>query len=143
MSVPVAERRGSGAAVALLRIAGAGLLLAIAGIHLYLWQDGYRDIPDIGNAFMAQAVLGIGGALLLLVSPARFVRGAAVLGALFSAGSLLALLLSSVKLFGRDPGMFDFVESPAANLWGETVLVEVAGLVVLTVLAVVAPRLRR
>ena len=135
--------RSTGTAIALLRLAGAALLTAIAGIHLYLWQDGYRDIDVIGPAFLLQAVLGVAGALLLLVAPPRFLPGAAVLGALFAAGSLGALLLSSVELFGRAPGLFDFVESPAAFLWGESVVVEVAALVVLSVLAVLSLSRRR
>ena len=136
-------RRTGGAAVALLRLAGAALLAAIAGIHVYLWQDGYRDIDVIGPAFLLQAVLGFAGAVLVVVAPPRFLAAAAVLGALFAAGSLAALLLSSVELFGRAPGLFDFVESPVAHLWGESVVVEVAALVVLAVLAVLAPSRRR
>ncbi|MGY1745625.1 hypothetical protein [Blastococcus sp. SYSU D00695] len=136
------RRRGGGTAVALLRLAGAALLAAIAGIHLYLWQDGYDSIDVIGPAFLLQAVLGFGGALLVLVAPPRLLPLAATLGALFAAGSLAGLLLSSVELFGRSPGLFDFVESPAAHLWGETAVVEIGALVTLAVLAVLAPRRR-
>ena len=73
--VAVAQGRGTGVAIALLRLAGAALLAAIAAIHLYLWQDGYDAIDVIGPAFLLQAVLGFGGALLLLV--ARSVPAAA------------------------------------------------------------------
>ncbi|SEP15498.1 hypothetical protein [Trujillonella endophytica] len=143
MTETLAQKRGGGTATALLRLAGAALLAAIAGIHLYLWQDGYDSIDVIGPAFLLQAVVGFAGALLLVVAPPRILPAAAVLGALFAAGSLAAILLSSVELFGRAPGLFDFVESPAADLWGETVVVEVAALVVLTVLAVLTLSRRR
>ncbi|RBY85131.1 hypothetical protein [Blastococcus sp. TF02A-26] len=143
MSAPVAQRRGLGTAVALLRLAGAGLLAAIAGIHLYLWRDGYDSIDVIGPAFLLQTVLGFGGALLLLVAPPRLLVWAAVLGLLFSAGSLAALLQSTRGLFGLEPGLFDFVESDVAPLWQETFWVEVAAVVVLLVLTVLAAVRRR
>jgi hypothetical protein len=76
-----------------LRLLGAVLLLlAIAGIHFSLWQDGYRNIPAIGPAFLLQTVIGVGGALLVLIAPRRLLPVAAVLGALFAVGSLGALL---------------------------------------------------
>ncbi len=119
-----------------LRLIGATLLLAIAGIHLYLWQQGYRDIDVIGPAFLLQSVIGIGGALLVLVAPRRLLPVAAVLGALFALGSLGALLVSTFV------GLFGFVESTAAQLWWETLWVEIAATVVLAALAVVAARRR-
>jgi hypothetical protein len=143
MTAPVASRRGTGTAIALLRLIGAGLLAAIAGIHLYLWQDGYDSIDVIGPAFLLQAVLGFGGALLLLVSPPRLLAWASVLGLLFSVGSLAALLQSTRGLFGLEPGLFDFVESDVAPLWEETFWVEVAAVVVLLVLTVLAAARRR
>jgi hypothetical protein len=143
VTAPVAQRRGTGAAVALLRLAAAGLLVAIAGIHLHLWQDGYDSIDVIGPAFLLQAVLGVGGALLLLVAPPRLLAWAVVPGLLFSAGSLAALLQSTRGLFGLEPGLFDFVESDVAPLWQETFWVEVAALVVLTVLLLLLAVVRR
>jgi hypothetical protein len=134
---------GTGIAVALLRLAGAGLLGAIAGIHLYLWQDGYDAIDVIGPAFLLQAVLGIGGALLVLVAPPRLLVWAALLGTLFAVGSLGALLQSTYGLLGLEPGMFDFVESDAAQLWRETFWVEIAAIAVLGLLTVLAASRRR
>ena len=130
-----ATARG-GAAIAVLRLLGAALLLAIAGIHLYLWSRGYAGIDVIGPGFLAQTVLGVGGALLLLVSPPRLLTAATVLCALFAAGSLAALLWSTFA----PGGLFGFVESTAATLWWETLWVEVAAVVVLTALAVLAVR---
>ena len=143
MTATVKQGRGTGVAIALLRLAGAVLLAAIAAIHLYLWQDGYDSIDVIGPAFLLQAVLGFGGALLLLIAPPRLLVWAAVLGLLFSAGSLAALLQSTRGLFGAEPGLFDFVESDVAPLWQESFWVEVAAVVVLLVLTVLAAGRRR
>src|SRR3954453_20273730 len=94
-------RRGSGTALGILRILGALLLLALAGIHFYLWQQGYDSIDVIGPAFLADTILGVGGALLVLVSPLRWLPIAAALGAALSIGTLGALILSTpVGLFG-------------------------------------------
>jgi hypothetical protein len=115
---------------------GAGLLLAIAGIHLYLWQQGYRNIEVIGPAFLLQVVIGVGGAVLVLIAPRRLLPVAAALGALFAAGSLGALIVSTTV------GLFGFVESTAAQLWWETFWVELAAIVVLGVLTALAARRR-
>ena len=119
-----------------LRVLGAVLLLAIAGIHLYLWQQGYRNIAVIGPAFMLQAIIGVGGALLVLVARGRLLPVAAALGALFALGSLGALLVSTFV------GLFGFRESTAAYLWWETLWVEIAAVVVLAVLAGLTARRR-
>lgn len=126
-----------------LRVAGAALLAAIAAIHLYLWQDGYDSIDVIGPAFLLQAVLGFGGALLLLVAPARFLAPVAALGLIFAVGSLGALLQSTYGVLGMEPGMFDFVESDVAPWWQETFWVEIAAIAVLLVLTVLAVARRR
>ena len=143
MTTTLSQGRGTGVAIALLRLAGAALLAAIAAIHLYLWQDGYDTIPTIGDAFVVQAVLGFGGAVLLLISPARYLVWAALLGLLFSIGSLGALLQSTYGLLWLDPGMFDFVESDVAPWWKETFWVEIAAIAVLLVLTVLAAARRR
>lgn len=126
----------TGAAVALLRLAGAALLAAIAVIHLYLWQQGYSGIDVIGPAFVAQAALGVGGALLLLGAPPRLVPWAATLGALFAAGSLAALVVSTTV------GLFGFVETTTATLWWESFWVEAAAVVVLLALVFLTTRRR-
>ena len=79
-------------------------------------------------------VVPLGGALLLLVTRGRLLTVAAVLGALFSLGSLGALLVSTFV------GLFGFVESTAADLWWETFWVEVVAIVVLTALAGLSAR---
>ena len=126
------QRRRSGAMVWLLRLLGAVLLLAISAIHLYLWQQGYDGIEVIGPAFLMQAVLGVGGAGLLLITPARWLHWVAALDWLFAAGSLAALLISTTV------GLFGFVETTTATLWWETLWVESAAIVVLAALFFVA-----
>ena len=126
------QRRRSGALVWVLRLLGAALLLAIAGIHLYLWSQGYDGIDVIGPAFLLQSILGIGGAGVLLVTPQRWLPWVAALGAAFAAGSLAALLISTTV------GLFGFVETTTATLWWETLWVEIAAIVVLGALAVVS-----
>jgi hypothetical protein len=132
MTAPVVTRRRSGAAIWALRLVGAALLLTLAGIHLHLYREGYDSIHVIGPAFLLDTVLGIGGALLVLVTPLRWLAGAAVLGALLAAGTLGALLLSTTV------GLFGFVESTAAELWWASFWVEAAAFVVLAALAVLA-----
>jgi hypothetical protein len=123
------EPRRTTAGLWVLRLIGAALLLAIAAIHVYLWREGYRDIPTIGPLFLLQSVIAVGGALLVLVAPLRLLPWAAILGALFAVGSLGALLLTTFV------GMFDFQESTETEFWHTTVLVEIAAPVVLGILA--------
>jgi len=137
MTAPATGTGRLGTAMGILRILGALLLIGLAGIHLYLWQQGYSSTDVIGPAFLLDAVLGFGGALLVLASPLRFLPIAAVLGALLCLGTLGALLVSTTV------GLFGFKETTAAQLWTESLVVEAAGFVVLVALAVVARRRRR
>ncbi|TQN42010.1 hypothetical protein FHU33_1401 [Blastococcus colisei] len=127
----------SGTATTVLRIVGAALLIGIAVIHGYLWQAGYRGIDVIGPAFLLDTVLGILGALAVLLAPRRLLPWAAAAGAALALGTLGALVLSTTV------GLFGFVESVQAQLWWESFWVEVAATVVLTALAVLAWRGRR
>jgi hypothetical protein len=126
------QRRRSTALIWALRLLGAALLLAISAIHLYLWQQGYDGIDVIGPAFLLQTVLGVGGALLLLITPLRWLHWVALLDLAFAVGSLAALLISTTV------GLFGFVETTTATLWWETLWVEIAAIVVLGALFVVA-----
>src|SRR4051795_262688 len=134
MTTPAARAARLGTAMGILRILGAALLAGLAGIHLYLWQQGYDSIDVIGPAFLLDTVLGFGGALLVLVTPLRRLPIAAVLGALLCLGTLAALIVSTTV------GMFGFVESTQAQLWWESLAVEAAGFVVLVALAFLARR---
>jgi hypothetical protein len=135
-AAPVAGRRSATGLVRGLRLLGAALLAAVGWIHLDLWLDGYRGIDVIGPAFLLNTIGGFGLAVLLLVTPGRFLAWVAVLGALTAAGTLAGLLLSTTV------GLFGFVESTAAGLWWESFWVEVGAIVVLTALAALAARRR-
>ncbi|GAA3159296.1 hypothetical protein GCM10010531_08330 [Blastococcus jejuensis] len=129
-------RTSAPTALWVLRILGAALLAAMGWIHLDLWLDGYKSIDVIGPAFLLNTVGGFGLAALLLVTPRRFLPWVAALGALFCAGTLGALIISTTV------GLFGFVETTAAALWWESFWVELAGVVVLGALAVLAARRR-
>ena len=90
----------------------------------------------IGPAFLLNTIAGFGLAVLLLVTPRPLLRWVAALGALTALGTLGGLLLATTV------GLFGFVESTAADLWWESFWVEVAAVVVLAALAVLAARRR-
>lgn len=127
----------SAAPITGLRIVGAALLIAVAAIHGYLWQQGYRDIDVIGPAFLLDTALGVLGGIAVLLAPRRLLPWAAAPGAAFALGTLAALVLSTTV------GLFGFVESTQAPLWWESFWVEVAATLVLATLAVLAWRARR
>jgi predicted lipoprotein with Yx(FWY)xxD motif len=118
----------------LLRLAGAGLLIASASIHLDLYLTGYRSIPTIGPLFLLQVIVGFTLALAILAIPltplARTwepVVAAAAAG--FAVATLGGYLLSVwVGLFG-----FREVRTTAGTVSG---VLEVAAFAVLALLAV-------
>ena len=85
-----------------LRIVAAALVLAGGVVHLKLWSDGYRDIPDVGPAFLANAIASAVAAVALVVTAhwAAVVAGLAVVN-----GTLVAFALSRT-----DRGILDFTE---------------------------------
>ena len=112
----------------MLRLAGGGLLIAIAAIHLDLYLTGYRSIPVIGWLFLLQIVVAsaLGGAVL--ASGEWRIAG---VGAIFSLATLGGYLLSVwISLFG-------FKEVPttagiAAGLIEVAAFAALAGLVALS-----------
>ncbi len=114
-----------------LRVAGAGLLIATAAIHLDLYLTGYRTIPTIGWLFLLQVIAGFALGLAVLAIPGRFVlagRLAAAAGAGFALATLAGYLLSVwIGLFG-----FTEVRTTAGIVAG---VVEVAAFAVLAALA--------
>jgi predicted lipoprotein with Yx(FWY)xxD motif len=112
-------------------VAGSGLLIATAAIHLDLYLTGYRSIPTIGWLFLLQVIAAFGIGLAVLAIPARFVvsgRLAAAAGAGFALATLAGYLLSVwVGLFG-----FTEVRTTAGIAAGA---VEVAAFAVLAALA--------
>jgi hypothetical protein len=110
----------------LLRIATAVCLAATGFLHAQLYVGGYRVIPVIGPAFLAQASASMAVALLLLAGSPVLLRLAA---AALAAGALAGFALS------RTSGLFGFSErgfqpAPQALL---SVLAEVAVLVLVAV----------
>jgi predicted lipoprotein with Yx(FWY)xxD motif len=115
----------------MLRVAGAGLLIAAGAIHLDLYVTGYRTIPTIGWLFLLQVIAAFGLGLAVLATGRRLVivgRLAAAAGAGFALATLGGYLLTVwIGLFG-----FKEVRTTAGIVAG---LVEVAAFVVLAALA--------
>jgi predicted lipoprotein with Yx(FWY)xxD motif len=82
----------------LLRVVGAGLLIATAAIHLDLYLTGYRTISTIGPLFLFQVIAAFALGGLVLISRSRLVAG---LGAGFALSTLGGYLLTvQFGLFG-------------------------------------------
>ena len=82
------------------RVLAAVAVLVSAGVHLYLWDDGYKDVDTIGPAFLLNA---IGGAVIavLLIAWAHWLPALLALG--FGASTLGGFILSTtVGLFGLE-----------------------------------------
>ena len=71
-----AERPAPGWPAFILRVAGSGLLIATAAIHLDLYLTGYRTIPTIGWLFLLQIIAAFGLGLAVLAIPSRLVTPA-------------------------------------------------------------------
>jgi predicted lipoprotein with Yx(FWY)xxD motif len=127
-SVAAAGNRGPRARIvtAGLRVTGAGLLIAVAAIHLDLYVTGYRSIPVIGGLFLLQVIVAFALGVVVLATGSRL---AAAAGAVFALATLGGYLLSVwIGLFG-----FKEVETTAGIAAG---VIEVAAFAVLAVLAV-------
>lgn len=114
-----------------VRILGALLLATTGAIHLYLYLHGYRTTEIIGPMFLLNVVLAGIAAVLMLVTPRRWLGWTALAGGLLELGTLAALVVSLTV------GLFGFHESTRAPLVGSTIVVESAGTVVLLALAAV------
>jgi hypothetical protein len=91
-----ARRLGHG--YLLLRVTGAGLLLAAGAVHLDLYLTGYRTIPTIGWLFLLQVVTAFGLGAIVLATGSRLASAA---GAVFALSTLGGYLLSlRIGLFG-------------------------------------------
>ena len=112
-----------------LRVAGAALLAATAGIHLDLYLTGYRSIPTIGWLFLLQVIAAFVLALAVLVTGSRL---AAAAGAGFALSTLGGYLLTVwIGLFG-----FKEVRTTAGIVAG---IIEVAAFAALAVFAASPP----
>jgi predicted lipoprotein with Yx(FWY)xxD motif len=122
----MSNARGPGAGSRLLlRVIGAGLLIATAAIHLDLYLTGYSTIPTIGPLFLLQVIAGFGLGLLVLATGDRLIAAA---GALFALSTLGGYLIS-VQF-----GLFGFREvRTTAGIWAG--ILEIAAFAVLAALA--------
>lgn len=125
LAYAVMEPKGTASRRAMLTAGvaiGAALTAATGAIHLDLWAGGYRNIPTIGPLFLFQGIAAVALAFSLIA----WRRLAAVVAA---AGFMLATiggLLLSVYV-----GLFGFMDTLSAPYAGESLVVEVAGAVVL------------
>jgi hypothetical protein len=126
-SGPAARR----VATSLALLAGAGLVAASALIHLYLWADGYRHVTTIGPLFLAQGIVGLALAVLLVACPR-------VLAASVGVGYLLATLVGLV--LSASVGFLGFMDTFDAPWAGTSLVVESVGTLTLTVGAVLCVR---
>jgi hypothetical protein len=81
-----------------IRLLAAIAVLVSAAVHLYLWQDGMKDVDVIGPAFMLNA---IGGAVIavLLLAWRHWIPSFLTLG--FGLSTLGGFIISAtVGLFG-------------------------------------------
>lgn len=109
----------------LLRLTGAGLMIASAAVHLDLYVTGYRTIPTIGWLFLLQVIVGFALGLAVLVTGSRLAAAAAALFALATLGGYL--LTVQFGMFG-----FREVRTTAGIVAG---LLEVLAFAALAVLA--------
>jgi predicted lipoprotein with Yx(FWY)xxD motif len=120
----------------MLRVAGAGLMIATGAIHLDLYLTGYRTIPTIGWLFLLQVIAAFGlglGVLAIAGRPGIASRLTAAGGAGFALATLGGYLLSVwTGLFG-----FKEVRTTAGLAAG---VIEVAAFTALAALAVAPAR---
>src|SRR6476661_7564146 len=96
-----AGRTAPGWAAVILRVAGSGLLIATAAIHLDLYLTGYRTIPTIGWLFLLQVITAFVLAVAVLVSGNRMVAAAGAGFAVTTLGGYIASVWA---------GLFGFTE---------------------------------
>jgi hypothetical protein len=111
------------------------LLLTMGGIHLYLVLTGFGGL--LGVLFVLNAIGGVVLAIAMIAAPRRFLPLASVLGLLFMAGTLLALVLALTV------GLFGIHEQLGTQLVPTTLIVESIGTIVLAVTTALAFRMRR
>lgn len=109
----------------LLRVAGAGLLVATAAIHLDLYLTGYRSIPTIGWLFLFQVIATFALGALVLARDNRLA---------FAGGALLAVSTLGGYLLSLRISLFEFreVRTTVGIVAG---IIEVAAFAVLAALA--------
>ena len=120
----------------LLRLTGAGLLVATAAIHLDLYLTGFRTIPTIGPLFLFQVIVGFALALAILAAPFTPVtRRPAVDASIAAVGAGYAIATLGGYLLSLWVGLFGFheIRTTAGTVAG---IIEIAAFGVLLGLAV-------
>lgn len=114
---------------AVTRVAAATFVMVGGLIHLWLWQDGYRNIPKIGPSFVANvAVSAVVAVALLVFARGRSGFGVSLLAVGFTAASLVALVMS------RTTGLLGFTETAWTHRAVQATTAEVGALVALGLL---------
>ena len=119
-----------------LRLTGAGLLVATAAMHLDLYLTGFRTIPTIGPLFLFQVIVGFALALAILAAPFTPVtRRPAVDASIAAVGAGYAIATLGGYLLSLWVGLFGFheIRSTAGTVAG---ILEIAAFGVLLGLAV-------
>jgi hypothetical protein len=119
------------------QLLGVGLTGAMGWIHLQLWVDGYREVPVVGTLFLLNAIGAVLLAVALLAVPVRLLSVAAAVTAVFTAGTLAALIISLTA------GLFGVRESLQTPLVPTTLIVESTGVLVLVLTAILGARSSR
>ena len=120
----------------LLRLTGAGLLVATAAMHLDLYLTGFRTIPTIGPLFLFQVIVGFALALAILAAPfTPLTRRPAVDASIAAVGAGYAIATLGGYLLSLWVGLFGFheIRSTAGTVAG---ILEIAAFGVLLSLAV-------
>ena len=115
------------------QVLSALLLLTMGGIHLYLALKG---AGSLGKPFWLNAVGGLVLAIAMVVLRGRLLLLASVLGTLFMAGTLLALVLALTV------GLFGIHEVLSYRPVPPTLVVESIGTIVLAVTTALVYRMR-
>ncbi|SEI13365.1 MULTISPECIES: hypothetical protein [unclassified Leifsonia] len=116
------------------RILGGIVLLAIAGIHLFLVFDGVGGV--LGVLFILNSIAAIVLAIGMFALRGALVTFVVVLSLLFIIASLISLLLALTV------GLFGIHETWTFTLVPETIIVEAIGILVLVVASAAALRRR-
>jgi predicted lipoprotein with Yx(FWY)xxD motif len=120
-----------------LRLTGAGLLVATAAMHLDLYLTGFRTIPTIGPLFLFQVIVGFALGLAILAAPfTPLTRRPGIDAAIAVAGAGFAIATLGGYLLTVWVGLFGFheIRSTAGTVAG---ILEIAAFGVLLGLAVV------
>ncbi len=111
-----------------LRCMGALLIVGVGVVHLEQYVDFIKDVPTIGTLFLLNS-FAAGAVCVILAGPFTLVPALAGIGV--SVGSLVSILIARYA----GGGLFDYREATWRTPIIVAVALELAAVVVLTVLA--------